>query len=304
MRTRRVAAALLVFAALACLPGSAGADDERDRSPAPQWIDIDLEDSNGYAIHVSVSPRQNLVLQVSKDDFSAEYMTHDSLAATDRVKAKLPRFGTISVRFHPRGLVRHPAVPDCGERRPTLQPGVVRGMIRFVGERKYVRVEAREADAAIEEPSRWDCRYGVKFEPRPRQMDWVSKFTTDGDGVYFLARKYRPNVIEGGEAIFLAVAGEIFERTSSRPRLIIYRQVSVPAPASTFRDAHPEHLTLSPPPPFSGVGTLVRTPESVFTWRGDLSVQFPGIDPIPLAGPGFEPDYCLRDTGCIEQDLD
>ena len=304
MRIRRVAAAVLMVVALACLPGGAGADARRDRSPAPQWIDIDLEGSDGYAIHVSVSPRQNLVLQVSKEDFSAEYMTRDVLATTDRVKAKLPGFGAISVRFHPRGKVRHPAIPGCEKQRPMVQPGLVRGRIRFAGERGYTEVKAREAEAAVEEPKRWTCRYAVPFEPRPRQRDWISKFTTSGDGVDFLARKYRPNVIEDGEVIFLAVAGEIFERTSSRPRLIIYRQVSVPAPASTFRDAHPEHLSLLPPPPFSGVGTLVRTPESVFTWRGDLSVQFPGIDPIPLAGPGFEPDYCLRDTGCIEQDLD
>jgi hypothetical protein len=37
--------------------------------------------------------------------------------------------------------------------------------------------------------------------------------------------------------------------------------------------------------------------------EGDLSVQFPGIDPIPLAGPGIEPEYCLRESGCIRQDI-
>jgi hypothetical protein len=185
-----------------------------------------------------------------------------------------------------------------------VQPGLVRGTIGFVGERGYTEVKARAAEAAVEDPKRWTCRYAAPFEPRPRQFDWVSKFTTDGDGVYFLARKYRPNVIEDGEAIFLAEAGELFEETSKYPRLTIYRHVSVPAPASAFRDTHPERLSLSPPPPFRGTGRLARTPESVFTWEGDLSVQFPGIDPIPLAGPEFEPDYCLREAGCIEQDFD
>jgi hypothetical protein len=304
MRTRRVAFAVLAFAAFACFPGSAGADAVRDPAPAPQWIDIDLEASNGYSIHVNVNPRRHLILQVSKDDFFAEYMTRDVLAPTDEVKAKLRGFGTVLVRFHPRGKVRHPAIPGCGKRRPTVQPGVVRGTIQFVGERGYAQAKAHEAKATIEDPKSWYCRYGVRFEPRPRQRDWISKFTTSGDGVYLLARKYRPNVIEDGEVIFLVEAGEIYERIPNRPPLTIYRRVSVAAPASAFRDVHPEHLSLSPPPPFSGTGTLVRTPESVFTWRGDLSVQFPGIDPIPLAGPGFEPDYCLREVGCIEQDLD
>jgi hypothetical protein len=282
---------------------SAGAETG-DRPADWPWIDFELKGSSGYTIHVSVNPRRHLNLRVSKEDFSAEYTTRDELAATDRVKAKLRGFGAISVRFDPRGSVRHPTLPGCEKQRPTLQPGVVRGTIQFAGERGYTEVKAHEAKASIEDPKSWTCRYGVRFEPRPRQRDWVSKFTTSGDGVSFLARKYRLNVIEGGEVIYLAEAGEIFQRTSSRPPLTIYRTVSVPAPASTFRDAHPEHLSLSPPLPFSGTGTLARTPESVFTWRGDLSVQFPGIDPIPLAGPGFEADYCLREVGCIQQNLD
>lgn len=303
MRARLVVIAVLAMAVLACLPGSAGAE-AGNRAASWQWIDFELKASDGYSIHVSVNPRRHLNLQVRKEDFFAEYMTRDELAANDRVKAKLRGLGTISVRFHPRGAVRHPTLPGCEKHPPTVQPGVVRGTIRFIGERGYTEAEARGAEASLEDPKSWTCRYAAPFEPHPRQFDWVSKFNTSGEGVYFLARKYRPNVIEDGEVIFLAEAGETFLETSKDPRLAVHRHVSVPAPASTFRDAHPEHLTLSPPPPFSGTGRLVRTPESVFTWEGDLSVQFPGIDPIALAGPEFEPDYCLRKVGCIEQELD
>jgi hypothetical protein len=125
-----------------------------------------------------------------------------------------------------------------------------------------------------------------------------------GEGANFLARKYRPGVIEGGEVLYLAETGEVFETTPGRVPLTVYWYLRLLARASTFRDAHPKHLTVSPPPPFSGTGTLARTPESVFTWRGDLSVQFPGLDPIPLAGPSFGSDYCLRESGCVRQDVD
>jgi hypothetical protein len=185
-----------------------------------------------------------------------------------------------------------------------VQPGVVRGTIRFVGEREYTEVEVREAEAAIEEPTSWLCRYGVKFDPNPREREWVSKFEAVGVGVDFIARKYRPGVIEGGEVLYFVETGEAFETASGRVPLTIYRGLAVPARASTFPDAHPEHLTVSPPPPFSGTGTLARTPESVFTWGGDLSVRFPGLDPIPLADPSFESDYCLRGSGCVRQDVD
>jgi hypothetical protein len=304
MSLRQAAVAVLALAALSCFPGSAGAKVGHGRPPARQWLDIELEGSDGYSIHVSVNPRRHLILQVTKEEFSAEYMTRDTLADADRVKAKLLGLGTISVQFHPRGRLRHPSLPGCEGKRPTVQPGVVRGTIKFVGERKYTQVRVREAEAAIEEPTSWFCRYGVKFEPNPRGDEWVSKFSASGEGVYLLARKYRPGMIEGGRVLYFVETGEAFETASGRVPLTIYRHVMVPAPASTFRDAHPEYLTVSPPPPFSGSGALARTPESVFTWEGDLSVQFPGLDPIPLAGPGFEFDYCLRETGCFRQYVD
>jgi hypothetical protein len=301
----RAAVAALSLVVLLCFPGGAGAKVGHGRPPAERWIDIELEGSNGYSIHISVNPRRHLILQVSKEGYSAEYMTRDVFADSDRVKARLLGLGTISVRFHPSGSVRHPSLPGCGRReRPAVQPGVVRGTIRFVAEREYTQVKVREAEAAVEKPTSRRCRYGVKFELNPRQREWVSKLSASAEGVHFLARKYRSGVIEGGQVLYLAETGEAFESASRRVPLTIYRHISVSAPVSTFRDAHPERLAVSPPPPFSGTGTLARTPESVFTWGGDLSVQFPGLDPIPLAGPGFGSEYCLRKSGCVRQNVD
>jgi hypothetical protein len=275
MRMRRVSVVLLVLAALSCLPESAGAAAGPSPPPARQWLDIDLEGSDGYSIHLSVNPRQHLILQLSKGEFTAEYMTRDLDADADRAKAKLRGLGTIAVRFRPRGRVRHPSLPECGEGRPTVQPGIVRGTIRFVGEREYTRVAAHEAEAAIEDPVRWDCRFGSRSEWDPRRLDWISKLSANVEGVYFLARRYRPGVVEGGRVLYLAETGEAFRTKSGRPPLTIWRRVKVPAPLSTFRDAHPERLVAAPPPPFSGTAAIARTPESVFTWDGDLSVQFP-----------------------------
>jgi len=313
MRMRWATAVALALVALCCFPAGAVAKAGHDR-PIQRWIDIHFEGSNGYAIHISVNPRQHLIMDVTKEDqatkekFSAEYMTHDTLAATGQVKAKLLGLGSVAVRFHPRGKVRHPTVPGCGRGHPTLQPGVVRGTIKFAGEGGYTQVKVHEAEAAIEEPVIWYCRYGSDFEPNPQEREWVSNFSAEAPGAYFLARKYRPGVIEGGQVLYWVETGEAFESVSdsaSRPvRLVIYRSLRVPAPASTFQDAHPEHLTVTPPPPFSGTAALARTPESVFTWEGDLAVQFPGLDPIPLAGPSVGSHYCLRGSGCFDQDVD
>jgi hypothetical protein len=307
MRVRCAAAVMLALAALACFPAGASARPVQDR-PTKHWLEIEVEGSNGYSIRVSVNPYQRLTLDVTKEDqatkeqFSAEYMTWDAAADTDRVKAKLPGLGTVSVRFHPRGRVRHPSVPGCGRKRPTVQPGVARGTIKFTGERGYTQVKVHEADAAIEGPMGWFCRYAAESELNPREREWTSKFLASGEGVYLLVRKYRPGLIEGGRVLYWAETGETFVTASGRRLpLTIRRHLSIPAPASTFDDAYPEQLTVSPPPPFSGTGSLARTPESVFTWEGDLAVQFPGLDPTPLVGPGLESNYCLREVGCFSQ---
>jgi hypothetical protein len=298
---RQAAVAVLALLALACLPGSAAADGGHGRSAGKQWLGIELEGSDGYAVHVSVDPRQHLILKVSKDGFSAEYLTRDLLAASNLVKANLRGLGVVSVRFHPRGPARHPSVPGCAGKQPVVQPGVARGMIRFAGERHYTEVETREAPAAVERPKSGFCRYAEPFDPYPHDREWISNLSAGGAGAFFLARKYRPGLIEGGDVLYWAETGETFEATAGHPWLAIYRQLRLPADVSTFHDTHPEHLSVSPPSPFSGTGALARTPESVFTWEGDLAVQFPGLDPIPLAGPGFAPDLCIRETGCIRQ---
>ena len=123
MKMRRIAIALLAMAALCCVPATAAALPGPDRpSPVNRWLDADLEGSDGYSIHISVNPRQQLNLLVTKGGYSAEYLTRDVLADTDRVKAKLLGRGTVSLRFHPRGPVRHPDVRGCGKSRPTVRP--------------------------------------------------------------------------------------------------------------------------------------------------------------------------------------
>jgi len=303
MRALRVAAAVLVLVVFAGVGGGAAAE-AKGRAPE-RWLDMELQGSDGYSVHISSGPSGHLNLEVSKGWFAATYVTRDQLAAPDRVKAQLRGLGTVSVRFHPRGPVRQPTAPYCSKKqRPTLQPGLVRGTIKFTGERDYVRVEADEAKASIEESKRGSCRYASPPEFDPRERDWVSKFTASGDGVFFLARRYQPGALPTGDALYFTETGELFKETAALPWLLIWREIKVPAPASTFQDAHPEHLTITPPPPFSGTGSFARTPESVFTWEGDLALQFPGLDPIALAGSTFEPGYCLREWGCIDQHLD
>jgi hypothetical protein len=59
----------------------------------------------------------------------------------------------------------------------------------------------------------------------------------------------------------------------------------------------PEEVAVRPPAPFAGSAEFLRTPESTFTWTGDLAVTFPGLDPIRLTGPRFGVQICVL-KGC------
>lgn len=307
MRVRRVALAALVFAAFLALSASAGANVIHFSLPAGQFIHIELGSSNGYSIHIRAGDhglRPGVSLETKKEGVGTEYFVRNGQVSADRVEAKLSGLGSISVRFHQRGPARHPSLSDhCDGPRLTVRQGVVRGTIRFVGEREYTRVEAHSAKAEIEEWRRQRCRLNVP--PRGgRKRPWTSEFQEWGKrglSTFFTAKKYRPGILKGGRVHF-----DIWT-TATRRNLHITRSAALVAPASTFQipepDTYPEHVILTPPPPFNGTGTFARTPESVFTWEGDLSIQFPGIDPIPLTGPSFSPHYCaLRD--CISQDAE
>jgi len=285
--------------ALACLTNTGVANGYLTRGR--QLTSIELKGSNGYSAQIVVDRNQHLTLTTTKEAFTTEYLSHDTLPDPNLVKATLKGFGKISVRFHPRGPARRaPAFAGCNGPRPRVRTGIVRGVIDFSGERDYTRLEAREAPAEIEEWKRQICRPGTGPEfGNFDQTDWISKFSA---GFSFIARKYRPGVLEGGNQVLYSAETDEEPSTPGGPILIV-RRASVEAPATAF-DAHPEHMVIAPPPPFTGAGTFARTPESVFTWTGDLSIQFPGRDALSLAGPEFETNYCRRNVGCFHQHIE
>jgi hypothetical protein len=304
MKTRAVAAAVTLVV-LALFPAGATADAHHYQLSAGGFLRFQLESSNGYLIRISSNRSKHLILRADNGGVSTEYRVRGDGDGADQVRATLPGLGQIDVRFHQRGPAHHPSpFSGCDGPRPMVRRGVVRGTIKFVGEREYTQVIAHSARAETEEWVQQRCRYGTPGRISRHRRDWTNEFQVweeEPPLAYFSARKYRPGVLKSGRVVFTA------ETDSYGKTMRVSRWASVIAPASAFRipepDTYPEHVIFTPPPPFSGTGTFARTPESVFTWEGDLLVQFPGIDPVPLTGPRFEPHYCAL-RGCIEQEAE
>ncbi len=301
MRLRGAMVAALALAVLSGSPSSAGADGSRYLLRAGERTRIDLAGTNGYRIHIYANDRRKVTLVARKEGFTTSFTVKGVQVGADRVQARLAGLGSISVRFLQRGPThRPPAYSNCDGPRPNLRQGVVRGMIKFTGEREYTQVKAHQAHAEIEEWSQQHCRYGTAGRRRRRRRP-TNELEAFGPEAYFFATKYPPGVLKGGQVEFFAAI------SSPRGPVEIARRVTVVAPASTFRvpepSTYPEHAILTPPAPFTGSGTFSRTSESVFSWEGDLAIQFPGIDSLSLTGANFETSYCAR-RSCVHQDAE
>jgi hypothetical protein len=95
---------------------------------------------------------------------------------------------------------------------------------------------------------------------------------------------------------FVAELNETAGRVSVRRKVVVATGES----ALVFPGAPdlPEELQVKPPLPFTGSAEFLRTPESAYTWSGDLAVTFPGLDPIRLTGPRFSAVVCSA-KGCL-----
>jgi hypothetical protein len=75
-------------------------------------------------------------------------------------------------------------------------------------------------------------------------------------------------------------------------------------PKTLVSDDHLDKGSITPPPPFSGTGTFERVARRrPGTWRGDLTVDFPGRSGVRLAGEDFGAQlmYGFREAGPARQ---
>lgn len=64
------------------------------------------------------------------------------------------------------------------------------------------------------------------------------------------------------------------------------------------RGMKPETIAVSLPSPFTGNAFYSSGgPSAPPGWTGDLSVDLPGLDRVPLTGPGFQAAFCRGRVG-------
>lgn len=206
-----------------------------------------------------------------------------------RVRARFGGLGLVEVSFEQEGetVVRTPP-PSCEGAPRRIRSGTFVGTMRFAGERGFTTIHATRASGRLKTVPEWTCR-------RPgRYRAGRAVASIDTEPAVLEARGGPPARRAGIRAV---AAHEEDERDSllfsagcveTRPRLRIDRYAyAFSSNGSGFEfDQGLSWATLTPPPPFDGSATFTRDPGGP-RWVGSLTVDLPGVGPVPLAGEDF-----------------
>lgn len=286
----------LAIAALGLLamPVSATAKPRHFVLPAMRLLEADVAASNGYVLHLLADQKGETAVTAERGAASASYAVRGARPDEGVIKARLPGFGRVALRFHPRGEPRF--VPALCEGRPTqAERGVFLGRIRFRGENGFTEASATRAKGTVTTFPKQVCTVDGDIPTSSPSRDWTQLGASSERGrarfTSFSASRFEP----AGEA-FLGVTNLSASVSERRRGVYIDRTVSTSVEAEALSVPEPERhgsATVTAEAPFSGSASYRAEGDGMASWTGTLSAEFPGIGEIRLAGPRFESFLCV-----------
>jgi hypothetical protein len=307
-----VAAAFLLAVGLLAPAGSAAAESF---SFGPGSVTFArLHATHGYRVNFSETEGGYFFVRMKGHGSITDFATKTGRAPGSHLVADFGTRGRFDLRFVPVGKPEPIQIEAGCEGAPgSWQPGYLIGRARFRTERGFARIDVHRVAAFEESWSRLTCEFKGELptfgHPKEKRTSF-SAVSSDAHELFvapkrslsFRATQFFPHAKPAARRV-LYVA-ELRDRTG---RVSVVRKVSVAAPEDSFGFPGlphlPEELALKPPAPFSGGAEFLRTPESTFTWRGDLAVRFPGLAPIRLAGKRFATSMCTLE-GCARSEAE
>jgi hypothetical protein len=238
-----------------------------------------LKASNGYVLSVygtpgyGDQPAQALIL-IGRPGAAVIYSTTDATVTESSIEAGFAGVGSVDMEFHGTGRVRRQK-SVCGQ-KPVRFRGYYSGTFEFHGEEGYSAVDATRAPADLQFFLDVVCASGSGESRGPG---------LPGAALLASTRSRRPrarlqvNQNRPGARVTLAASTE--ERQGD---LYVARFVEGSQPASVFAfEPDLSTATLKPRLPFSGSAVFHRGAPPANRWRGDLSVDLPGLSDVSLA---------------------
>jgi len=284
MKSKRLLPLLCAIAVSLVLPTGAAAKTYRS-------AEAHLAGTHGYRIMISAASEEILVL-ARKGTASVSYVSFASGLRGDRVHARLPEVGRISLRFHERSRSHSPRPNNCHGSSRLTRKGVFVGTVKIRGERDYTSAQSRHVRGEIVEKFQSRCHRRVRARARASgggSLDSIHAETKRGNGNLSFTVFSFPSTGLRSDSAFVALLMRV------RGRMVVSNsQVAFAEDATSLEIAAPPRSAIADPPaPFTGSATFQQESANQFSWTGDLAVELPGIGEVALVGPKFETELCL-----------
>jgi hypothetical protein len=295
MRTSRQGCLWLLLAGLVLLGPAAP-------SAMGSSIDLSLPASNGYRLNIfalSGTPVTAVFSKAVSDGVVYAEYSVDGTVGRDRLMADFGPYGRISVRFPGR----RPPQRNCRHGHSIERSRRFVGTIRFRGDQGFSAVSATSAKGSLERSC--ETSGGRPAAARPSSLRRTKEFLTsfvavsrsEGRSITLLDEAFsrRPP----GEASSKSDGSTLVEVEEERGRISVERTAIVTSRpiASTPFGTAPITASVTLPQPFSGVGSYLEEANSPTSWTGDLQVDLPGAENVPLTGPDFTTHLCRGRNG-------
>jgi hypothetical protein len=314
-------AIIIVAAAFAflTLPVSATARPGYEVHSGGIKIVLPVQQRDNYVISVSVHEQQRVKFVVESSYSTTEYTTEGRVTG-QRIEATFGTLGRIDVGFN---LVSRQTDPSfkarCRGRAPLYREGSYRGAIELAHWEGVPKVSTARGRVYFTRYFRKVCK---KREHSQAEAIGKSKLRRKIEAGLLMARgkgegrtvilgalnfAFRKNPVRSGGQL----AVEIYERHEG---VLITRTANTSIDHNSFAMTGPgevpEVIEVELAAPFAGRALYSRIPGLSPSWTGDLSINLPGADRVPLTGPGFSAflcrssvakvDYCLSHSPPLE----
>jgi hypothetical protein len=240
-----------------------------------------LKGSNGYSILVLAGSRRadgqgEISFLVSRKRSAAIY-TASATVTQAGIQADLGALGKVSVALVLSGQ-KTTERPRCGGKPVTYETASYQGTIEFHGEGGYTEASATSAPLLTKLLLSLACSAPGSTELIASGLPGASLSVgslSKRPGLSLKVKKNRPDA-------HTSIEVEISEENDG---IKIARGTSMSTGSSAF-DYDPllRTATVEPPAPFSGRGVFHRKAPASKRWTGNLAVDLPGREDVPLTG--------------------
>ncbi len=261
---------------------------------------LPVEKKSGYVISVSAYRRQRVQVELGAASSRIRYSTNGRVSGR-HIAADFGALGRIEVNLHLNhygpGVLRR---KHCKGRGPMEGEGTYQGTIQLSQAAGVPRVSVRGGRFYLERRFRQVCkRRRPRLKPGPyeklkRKVEeglLVVRGKAEGRTVRLDARVFAfrgsPRY-SGGALSTTAYESREDVRITRSTWSSFYRNSLV----MSKRGKEPETVVVKPPKLFAGSALYSRSPGSSPSWTGDLRVDLPGTDGVPLTGPGIGAVFC------------